>query len=192
MVEALAASNVSLTQIAASALRFCAVGPATADALRGAGMPVHLVPGRFHAEGVVAALRGAEPVKASRILLPRAEEGNDTIPRELSRAGYVVDVVTAYETAPDLEESLRLASAVAAGEIDLLTFTAGSAARSFAEGWGLRGPLPNRVGIVAIGPTTAEGLTLIGMPAESVGDPHTLEGLVAAAERWAVSRTEGP
>lgn len=191
LMDALAFSGVSVRAIGASPLRVCAVGPATAEALRGAGLPVHLVPERFHAGGVVAALGASGSATRLRVLLPRAEEGSETIPRELSKAGFLVDVVAAYETAPDPDESNRLAVDVAGAEIDLLTFTASSAVRSFASGWGARGPFPVGVGVVAIGPATAETLDAVGMPPQGIADPHTLEGLVAAAERWAASKNQG-
>ncbi|MEX1258732.1 MAG: uroporphyrinogen-III synthase [Gemmatimonadota bacterium] len=190
--EALSSAGISPAGIGASSLRICAVGPATAAALREAGFPVHLVPDRFRAEGIVAALREEGGGRGLRILFPRAEEGSDTIPGELSEAGFSVEVVTAYETAPDEAEAARLGADVAAGKIDLLTFTAGSAARSFAASWGARRSLPPGVGVVAIGPATAGALERLGIPPQEIADPHTLEGVVAGAERWARARTQGP
>jgi uroporphyrinogen-III synthase len=168
------------------------VGPATAAALRAAGFSVHLIPARFDSEGVVASLGEEGGLRGAKILFPRAQEGKETIPGELAAAGASVEVVATYATHPDPGEALRLASDVIAGGVDLLTFTAGSAVRSFGSAWTLRMPLPNGVGVVALGPSTAGVLESLGLPADAVASPHTLEGLVAAAESWARSLDRGP
>lgn len=189
LMEALTRAGVPAEDVRASGVRICAVGPRTGDALSVAGLSPDILPERFVAEGVVKALLEATDLEGARILLPRAEEGREVIPAELEAAGASVDVVPAYRTDGDPEESGRLAELVSGGGVDVLTFTAGSAVRSFAMAWGRRGrPLPDGVGVVALGPATADALEEEGLPVHGVADPHTLEGLVYALENWAETR----
>lgn len=171
--------------------RVCAVGPGTARALEEAGLRADAVAARHVAEGVVELLRGR--VRGLRVLYPRSEGARDVIPRGLEAAGARVDVVDAYRTVPDPRGAEALAAGVDRGEVDVITFAAGSAARSFAQAWrasgvGPKGPArawPAGVGVVAIGPVTAAALEEEGLPVHATGEPHTLEGLVDAVEAWA-------
>lgn len=164
--------------------RVCAVGPGTAGALERAGVPVDLVPGQYTAEGVVEAL--ADRVEGLRVLYPRAEGARDVIPRGLEAVGAGVDAVDAYRNEDDREGARVLAARVDRGEVDVITFAAGSAARSFARAWGeVPRAWPPGVGLIAIGPVTARALEAERLPVHGTGEPHTLEGLVAAVEAWA-------
>ncbi len=181
-------------------LKVCAVGPQTAEALTAVGLRPDLVPNRFRAEGVVGSLLDCESVEGLRIFFPRAEEGRDVIPRQLRDAGAHVDVVAAYRTAQIRGGGDRLSELVAAGDVDALTFTAGSAARVFAEAWNSywavcaevvkadTPALPVAVGVVALGPATASVLEGRGMRVHRVARPHTLEGLVTALQDWSADR----
>jgi uroporphyrinogen-III synthase len=169
--------------------RVCAVGPGTALALERAGFPVDLIPERFTAAGVVEALAGR--VEGVGVLYPRAEGAREVIPRELGALGARVDAVDGYRTVGDGVGARALARGVDRGEVDVITFAAGSAARSFAQAWregGAPRRWPEQVGVIAIGPVTARALETAGLPVHGTGEPHTLEGLVAAVEAWARER----
>jgi uroporphyrinogen-III synthase len=133
-------------------------------------------------------------VEDLRILYPRAAGARGVIPRELRARGAAVEAVEAYRTVDDREGARALARGVDRGEVDVITFAAGSAARSFARAWGelagtdRGGGWPPAVGIVAIGPVAARALKEEGLPVDGTGEPHTLEGLVAAVEAWARER----
>lgn len=102
------------------------------------------------------------------------------LPEFLKEAGADVDVVVAYRTVPDLDVAHDLVGMVAALEFDVLTFTAGSAVRSFAAAWGHRGPLPTGVSVVALGPATAHELEAHGFTVDRIALPHTIEALASA------------
>jgi len=168
-------------------VRVAAVGPATAQALAELHLTPDLTPARFVAEGLVEAFRKIGIEEEARILLPRAEEGRDVLPAFLEGAGAHIDVVAAYRTVPDPDVARRMAEGVAAGEFDVLTFTAGSAVRSFASAWGRRGPLPTGVSVIALGPATGRALEEYGFPVDRIAEPHTIEALAAALVRRADS-----
>jgi uroporphyrinogen-III synthase len=194
LVKALDAAGIPVSAVRSTGIRICAVGPRTAEALSGAGLPPDLVPAAYSSEAVAMALREVAGHSAVRVLFPRAETGSEVIPRALESAGASVHVVPAYRTEPDREGADRLAALVSRGDVDAVTFTAGSAARSFALAWRERGNAPTDlgVGIVALGPATTETLGEEGLRVDRTAEPHTLEGLVGAVEAWAQGKGRGP
>ncbi len=193
----LEAAYITPERLRRRGVRICGVGPSTGGALLEVGISPDLLPERFLAESLVDALLGADEgngVEGTRILFPRAKEGRDVIPEALSAAGARVEVVTAYRTRANPEGAERLAALLDRGQLDAMTFTASSAVASFASGWRGRhgGELPvwpSRVGVVAIGPITADTLRNESIPVDVVAHPHTLEGVVEALALWASRRS---
>ncbi len=165
-----------------SGVRVAAIGPGTARQLRERGVEVELVPGRFVAEALAEsfppATRGAE---RPRVLLPRAAAARDVLERALSHKGYEVDVVTAYRTVrpllpPDLVEAAALTDAVA--------FTASSTVTGWIELLGAERLPPV---VACIGPVTAATARRAGIGVNVEAEIHTIDGLVAALEEYAVT-----
>ncbi len=104
--------------------RLVAIGSGTARALEERGLRADIVPERFIAEAVVERL-AREDLGGARVLIPRASEARDVLPRELARLGVTVDVVPVYRTVQAPPDPATLA-ALAAGEIDVVTFTSSS------------------------------------------------------------------
>jgi uroporphyrinogen-III synthase len=177
LAERAALAGVSLSGDALP--RVAVVGAATAEAARASGLAVCLVPERYVAESLVAALVGQ--IASKRVLLARAAVARDVIPDALRAAGAVVDVVDAYrngipETAPEL---LRVAVAEL---IDAATFTSSSSATHLGEvarRAGIAFPLAG-VPAVSIGPITSETLREVGWPPVVEADPHDIPGLINA------------
>jgi len=185
ILEACGAVGVEPRDALAAGLRICAVGPSTSAALEAAGLPVSLVPRQFIAEGIVEGLLAGGIQPGTQVLLVRAQEGRDVIPRSLNAAGVQVDVAPAYRTVADPVAAAELMDVVLRGELDILTFTSGSSVRSFARAVGERGPLPPEIGSIVIGPATADVARELHVPVHAVAQPHTLEGLVMAVSAWA-------
>jgi len=172
--------NGQTPQSVAGRVRVAAVGPATAQALVRLRLSPDVTPERFVAEGLVEAFRNIGIEKEARILLPRAEEGRAVLPAFLEASGAQIDIVAAYRTVPNPDVARRMVEMVGAGQLDVLTFTAGSAVRSFAAAWGHRGPLPTGVAVIALGPATARELERCGFPVDRIASPHTIEALASA------------
>ena len=66
--------------------RVAAIGPETAEALRSGGIEADLVPAEYRAEGLVDAL-GPRLGRGDAVLLVRAAEARDVLPRELEARG---------------------------------------------------------------------------------------------------------
>jgi uroporphyrinogen III methyltransferase / synthase len=119
-------------------LRVCAIGEATAERLRAANVHVDVVPEEFKAEGVFASLEifigGRDHFRGLNLLIPRAAQARDYLPRALEAAGARVDVVPVYRTvAPRDTEKRRVEALLAGGAVDCITFTSSSTVRNFAE-----------------------------------------------------------
>src|SRR5579864_2111529 len=114
-------------------LKISAIGPATKKAIEERGVKVHVVPKEYVAESVVKSLR--KQAKGKRVLLVRAKVARDVIPRELRRAGAVVDVVEAYETVVPASSRARLRGALTNSKRrpDVITFTSSSTAKNFVQ-----------------------------------------------------------
>jgi len=154
------------------------VGPKTAEALAVHGVHADLIPSSYDAEGVVALLRGK--VAGKRVLYPRAALARDLIVTELTAAGAMVAAPVAYASAPPADAAAIAHTALAAG-LDLLTFTAASTVRNFAE---LLGPedlaLARAVPAAVIGPQTAAAATELGFTVAVEPAEATLEAMIEA------------
>jgi uroporphyrinogen III methyltransferase/synthase len=151
-----------------------AIGPGTAAALAGRGIRADLVPERSLAEGLVEALAGLE-LEGRPVLIARAAEARDVLPRALRERGAEVDVVTLYETVAERPGSEAIEAALKA---DYLTFASSSTVRNFVEAVGDRAPDHARV--VSIGPVTSEAARAAGLPVDVEAERHDLDGLVEA------------
>jgi uroporphyrinogen III methyltransferase/synthase len=155
----------------------CAIGPATAGELEKHGILADLVPGEFVAEAAVEALSAATQLTGKRILLPRAEVARAVLPDGLRALGAEVVEVHAYRTVHDGSGADEVKRRLAAGEIDLVTFTASSTVRNFVEAVG------TDVGgakVASIGPVTSETVREVGMTVDVEADEYTIPGLVRA------------
>jgi uroporphyrinogen-III synthase/uroporphyrinogen III methyltransferase/synthase len=167
-------------------LRLAAVGPATAEALRGAVRTPDLVPQVSSGEGLGAALRLA--ARGRRILVPRAAEGRQELMEILAEAGAEVTAPPAYRTVPVPPETLApLGYLLERGLVDAVTFASPSALRSVAAALGGRARLLAGVCLAAIGPTTAEAIRSLGF---AVGAQPAQPGAAALAD--AVAAALGP
>lgn len=85
--------------------RIAAVGPATAEAARKAGLEVTYVARKHH--GVALAEELSTPVKGKRVLLPRSDRANRDLVDTLDRLGAFVSEVAAYKTVAASEQETR-------------------------------------------------------------------------------------
>ena len=162
----------------------CAIGPATASQLAVRGWPVDTLPERYLAEGIVEALTD-RPLAGARILIPRAAQARDLLPRELARAGAYCEVVAAYQTRiPQAAAELARALFPPPPEkspADAVLFTSSSTAQHLAAILGA--DFARRLQPVArgaIGPITAATLSELGLAADFIAAEYTAAGLVRA------------
>jgi len=160
-----------------------AIGPGTAAALRARGVRADVVPARSIAESLAAELidRG---VAGQRVLVARASEARDLLPRELERAGASVSVATLYET---VRERLGPEQLAELAQADYVTFTSSSTVRFLIEALGEAARFPARARVVSIGPVTSEAARDLGLEVAVEAERHDVDGLVEALLRDAAT-----
>jgi uroporphyrinogen-III synthase len=164
-------------------LKVAAIGPATKKAIEAEGLKVHVTPKEYVAESVVDAL--AAKVNGKRVLLVRAKVARDVIPRELRKAGAVVDVVEAYETVvPERSRGLLMdALHSLKNKPKVITFTSSSTVRNFVDLIGKREAarcFKGGVRSASIGPVTSATLREFKLPVDVQAKEFTIPGLVTA------------
>jgi uroporphyrinogen III methyltransferase/synthase len=163
--------------------RVAVVGSATADRLREFGLEPAVVPERFRAEGLVAAMTEAGLHAGARVLLARAAEAREVLPDRLRAFGAVVDVVAVYRLVTAVPPAVVL-DRVAAGGVDAIVFASGGTARRFVEVLRSAGLDPVRVlartVVVSIGPVTTEALRGLGIRVDTEAGSATSRSVVMA------------
>ena len=165
-------------------VRLGAIGPETAAELERRLLRPKVVPVEFRAEGLVQALAG-EPLDGARILLPRAAGARAVLPDALRARGATVDEVIAYRAVVPVGADVDgMATALAAGDVDAITFTSSSTVRHFVAMLG-----PERMAklvrdgrpiIACIGPVTADTAAELGLTVGLVPADYTVPALAHA------------
>jgi uroporphyrinogen III methyltransferase/synthase len=168
-------------------IKTASIGPATAARLKTWGLKSDIVPESYRAESVVEAF-SATTVKGRRILLPRAKEARSVLPLELTRMGATVDEVTAYETRQAQNSAADLIARLAAGTIDMITFTSSSTVKNFCRLLppDRAGQLMQGVIVASIGPITSRTALDLGLSVTLEAEPYTIPGLVQAIVNYRV------
>lgn len=164
-------------------VRVAAVGPATADPLRRAGIEPDLVPATATAAHLAAAFPPApapaagDGKPAGRVLAPLAELAGDDLVAGLQAKGWQVERVDAYRLAdlppPELTEPLPEGLEGA----DAVAFTSPSTVDRFCDRFG---PALVPPVVACIGPRTAQRARQRGLSGIVTADDHTTPGLLAA------------
>ena len=109
-------------------------------------------------------------------------EARSVLPVELTRMGATVDEVTAYETRQLEDSAADLIACLAAGTVDMVTFTSSSTVKNFHR---LLPPdrvarLMEGVTVASIGPVTSQTARDLGLSVTLEAEPYTIPGLIQA------------
>jgi uroporphyrinogen-III synthase len=166
-----------------SKLQIATVGPASAEAVRQAGLPVEYV-SNIH-NGVALTKELGERLQGRTVLLPRSDRANPDLPAALKAHGALLTEVVAYRTLqPSDVDKLNLGR-ISAGEADAILFFSPSAVQHYAElasGEQLR-KLHDRVAIIAVGPVTASALREAGVERMVVAADTTAASVIQVLEQ---------
>jgi uroporphyrinogen III methyltransferase / synthase len=183
--ERLSARNADARAIGSA--KIAAIGERTAARLRRYGVRAEVVPETFVGEEVArVVIERSQP--GDRVLVYRAQDARDVLPRMLEEAGRVATVVAAYKTVTpnDPEFAKKAASS------DVLTFTSASTVRGFAEllgGEPAAAQLAQGKRVACIGPITARAATDAGLHVDVVAGTYTTGGLLDALEAHFATRS---
>lgn len=162
--------------------RVAAIGPKTAAALRIRGVDPAFVPEEYVAEAI---LPGLGDLRGRKVLLLRALQAREALPRLIEQVGGQADEIPLYDTVqgdppPEAWEALRQG-------VDYLTFTSPSTVREFVALVRQTGldplALPGDPRVVVIGPITEQAAREAGFSVAAVAQPYTTEGMVEALVR---------
>jgi uroporphyrinogen III methyltransferase/synthase len=170
-----------------SGTRVAAIGPGTAAVLRDWGIRADVVPERSIAESLADDLV-AQGVRDQHVLIPRASEARDVLPRELEQAGADVSVIALYDT---VRERLDEDQLERLGDAEYVTFTSSSTVRFLVEAIGGLERFPQHARVVSIGPVTTRTARDIGLDVHVEAGRHDLDGLVEALLRDAPTAAPG-
>ena len=165
--------------------RIAAIGPATAAALNQFALNVDAMPKEYRGEAILDAI-GADQIRATRILIPRAQVAREVLPTMLREHGAAeVVVAPAYQTNPPAGAALeRMREALTSGGYDLVAFTSSSTASNFVE---LTGKPKAGTKAAAIGPITASTAEQLGFEVVVKPSQYTIAALVGAIRNYFAS-----
>ena len=182
-------------------VRWAAVGPTTAKALRERGMRVDCTPAAQNADAIPKAMAAHGPVKGARVLLARADAAGRDLPEQLALMGAEVDDVVAYRTVVAPKQSQRaLVQALADPDVDAIMFASGSAVRGVVELSGSDVIRARSLQVFTIGPKTSAVARGLGFKVTAEAAERDAAGLRAAltrgleqeVERWVESQLRPP
>ena len=171
--------RLGLDARAFGAARVCAVGSATAAALREHGTVADLQPRESVSESIVDGLTEAG-ITGERVLLLRAESGREALSEGLIRAGALVEDVALYRTVTP-EGSRECVRDLLCGEgVDAIALTSSSTLTNLLAM--LDGDASALAGaaVACIGPVTAATARAAGLHVDAVASQATVEALADA------------
>lgn len=179
--------QLQLDDQAIGQMRVAAIGDQTALEVEACGWPVHLIPDKFQAEGLLEKLLQTD-MAGQRVWLPRALRGRETLITQLEAAGATVTLTPVYQNVAPLENRDRLVQILAGGTIDWITFTSSSTVNNFFLILGesrSQGQLPK---LASIGSATTQTLVAHSLKPAFTADPQNLEGLCRGLIEWETHR----
>jgi uroporphyrinogen-III synthase len=143
---------------AARKSKIAAVGPATAEAAKDAGLKLEYVAVKH--QGMALAEELAEKIKGQSVLLPRSDRANPELMERLEELGARAKEIVAYKTVQPGEKALANAEAILKESANALLFFSPSAVNHLQEMLGNERflELSKSALFVAIGPVTEAAL----------------------------------
>ena len=166
-------------------VRIAAIGPATAQRVRDFHLKVDLQPKEFVAEAVLREFKEQGDVENLRILIARAEEARDLLPKGLGTLGAIVDVAITYRTVAETKDRTEARPRLAAEGADMITFTSSSTVENYLA---LGLPWPAGMQVASIGPITSKTARDRGLTVAVEASRHDIPGLVDAIRRFFAQR----
>jgi uroporphyrinogen III methyltransferase/synthase len=139
------------------------------------------MPNEAVAEAVVREFKAQGDIENLRILIARAEEARDLLPKELSALGAIVDVAFAYRTVAETEDRTEAQARLAEQGADMITFTSSSTVENFLA---LELPWPQGMEVASIGPITSATAHARGLTIAVEAPQHDVPGLVEAIRNY--------
>ncbi len=158
--------------------KFAVIGEKTNECLNEFGLSADLIPEEYRAEGLIEEFKSIDLI-GKNILIPRAKEARNILPKTLKRLGANVDVVTVYENkVPENLKSKKLISGIKKSAPDIITFTSPSTVSNFYSVFKADDKAFKDCIIAAIGPITNQALNGHGKNADITPKKYTTDDLI--------------
>lgn len=155
--------------------KICVIGSGSSEALKKQGINADFVPSRFDSGTFLKEIK-RELDCESHVLMLRAREGNDILPKGLKAAGISYSDIPLYETVIDYRREFELNKELT--KIDYVVVASGSAANALNKMVENRALLNEK--IVSIGPVTAKRLRELGLNERITALQYNVDGIVNA------------
>lgn len=162
-------------------VKIAVIGKMTAQRLKDFNIHADLIPKEYYAESLVEKFK-TQNLKGKKILLFRAKQARDILPRALKNMGARVTEIAAYKTVPVKHNITELKQQLADKAIDCLTFTSSSCANNFIALFKKqeKNRLLKNVKVAAIGPITRNTLKTFGVKTQIMPRVYTVLDLAKA------------
>jgi len=168
----------------AAGVRFAAIGPKTAEALRKHGVEPHFIPDEYVAETIIPGLGN---VRGQRILFPQAKLARKALKDAVTAAGGFPHPITVYQTIPTAPDEKGLV-ALRSG-VDVIALTSPSTVHNFVAIAKVHGldplHLPKHPLFACIGPITERTAREEELPNLVAAKEYTTDGLIELISKFA-------
>ena len=163
-------------------IKVVAVGNKTAAVCERNEIPVHIIPGRFSAAGVVEELSNYE-LRGKFIFIPRSAIGREELPGSLEQLGAKIIAVPVYNVSlPSPEKIASSTEELNISKPDVFIFTSPSTFENFLTILNIKDPVEyfSKYSVAAIGPTTKTAIENKNVRVNIMPGEYTIDGLANA------------
>ena len=158
--------------------KICVIGSGSSEALKKYGVNADFIPSKFDSKSFVEEIL-PKLDKNSRVLMLRANLGNDNLPNGLKTAGIEFRDISIYDTIIDYRRSFELNKEIK--KFDYVVVASASAAKALYEMIEDKSALLNRV--VSIGPVTTKALREFEIEELITAKQYDVKGIVDAIKK---------
>ena len=169
--------EMELDSRALANLKVCAIGTATANAIKEKGIRADIVPQKFVAEYLFDELK---PILKSsdKVLMPRAKNARDLLVDKIGEICEIKEVHT-YETVVDETRKEEVLNILENGNVNYITFTSSSTVKNFVEIIGIENLSKlDDINVVSIGPVTSETARELNIEVYKEAEVATIQGVI--------------
>ena len=153
--------------------KICVIGSKSAEELNKYGINADFIPSKFDSKTFLEEISVMLNNK-SHVLMLRAKEGNDTLPKGLGEAGIKYSDIPIYETVIDERRKFELNREIK--KVDYIVVASGSAARALFKMIDDKEFLREK--IISIGPVTTGVIREFGINEKATALKYDVEGIV--------------
>ncbi|RKY98379.1 MAG: hypothetical protein DRQ13_03625 [Ignavibacteriae bacterium] len=156
------------------------VGTKTSSVCGKDNIPVHIIPRKFSAEGVVEELSKYN-LKSKVVFIPRSALGREELPHGLKDLGAVIKSIPVYNVSLPTKENIKPhIEELKKSHPDLFIFTSPSTFESFLQIEKISNPVTyfSKFDVAAIGPTTKLSIEKKKVTVNIMPDEYTIDGLI--------------